>query len=120
MRHIGAEELSGLNHDQRIILASHRFAPEVTSAALWLNEKVQGDNLITCVTLTPFRDPETDALYVQANTIIPVPTVSQYLIGVQGTIYWHSGHGPPYTSSSFWRKAEPPGGAEEVCAEEEG
>ena len=31
-----------LNNDQRIILASHRFAPEVTSAALWLNEKAPG------------------------------------------------------------------------------
>lgn len=82
LRHLGAEELSGLNHDQRIILASHRFAPEVTSAALWLNDKTPGDALITCVTLTPFRDLETDALYVQANTIIPVPTVSQYSVGV--------------------------------------
>lgn len=83
LRHLGAEELSGLNHDQRIILASHRFAPEVTSAVLWLNEKVRQDDFITCVTLTPFRDSQTNALYVQANTIIPVPTASQYLIGVQ-------------------------------------
>ncbi len=82
-RHLGAEELTGLNHDQRIILASHRFAPEVTSAALWLNDKAPGDDLITCVSLTPFRDHQTNALYVQANTIIPVPTASQYLIGVQ-------------------------------------
>ncbi|MCY4624227.1 MAG: endonuclease NucS [Chloroflexi bacterium] len=80
--HLGAEELTGLNHGQRIILASHRFAPEVTSAALWLNERVSEEDLITCVTLTPFRDPETQALYVQANPIIPVPTASQFLIGV--------------------------------------
>lgn len=40
MRHIGSDDLNALNNDQRIILASHRFAPEVTSAALWLNEKV--------------------------------------------------------------------------------
>lgn len=79
--HLNAEELSGLNHEQRIILASHRFAPEVTSAVLWLNEKV-GAPLITCVTLTPFRDTETGALYVQANTIIPVPGVAQYVVGV--------------------------------------
>ena len=47
-----------LNNDQRIILASHRFAPEVTSAALWLNEKAPGEDLITCVQLTPYRDGE--------------------------------------------------------------
>ena len=41
--------------NQRIILASHRFAPEVTTAALWLNDKAPGENLITCVSLTPFQ-----------------------------------------------------------------
>ena len=101
LRHMGAEELSGVNHDQRIILASHRFAPEVTSAALWLNEKAPGDNLITCVTLTPFRDPETNALYVQANTIIPVPTVSQYLVGVGNSVL---AGGAVAQSSSFGEK----------------
>ncbi len=42
LQHLGADDLNALNNDQRIILASHRFAPEVTSAALWLNEKVPG------------------------------------------------------------------------------
>ena len=37
--HLGADDLNGLNNDQRIILASHRFAPEVTSASLWLTKK---------------------------------------------------------------------------------
>ena len=32
--HIAANDLSTLNHDQRIILAGHRFAPQVTSAVL--------------------------------------------------------------------------------------
>lgn len=41
------DNLNALNHDQRIILASHRFAREVTSAVLWLNEKALGENLIT-------------------------------------------------------------------------
>ena len=81
--HLDAKELSGLNHEQRIILASHRFAPEVTSAVLWLNEKV-GAPLITCVTLTPFRDAETGALYVQASTIIPVRGADDYMVGVGG------------------------------------
>ena len=33
LQHLGADDLGILNNDQRIILASHRFAPEVTSAA---------------------------------------------------------------------------------------
>ena len=82
LRHIGADDLNVLNNDQRIILASHRFAPEVTSAALWLNEKAPGEDLITCVQLTPYRDGEAGSLYVQANTIIPVPGVDDYVIGI--------------------------------------
>ena len=55
---MGSDDLNALNNDQRIILASHRFAPEVTSAVLWLNEKAPNDNLITCVQLTPHHDSE--------------------------------------------------------------
>ena len=71
--HMGIEDndLSGLNRRQRIILASHRFAPEVTSAVLWLNEQAEFSDLITCVTLIPHRDQ--DALYLQATTLLPVP-----------------------------------------------
>ena len=82
LQHLNADDLNALNNDQRIILASHRFAPEVTSAALWLNEKAPGDNLITCIQLTPYRDAKTGSLYVQANTIIPVPGAEAYMIGV--------------------------------------
>ena len=82
VQHWGADDLNALNNDQRIILASHRFAPEVTSAALWLNQKVPGENLITCVKLTPYRDAQTESLYVQASTIIPVPGIDDYLVGV--------------------------------------
>jgi hypothetical protein len=74
--------LNALNNDQRIILVSHRFAPEVTSAALWLNQKVPSEDLITCVKLTPYQDAQTHSLYVQASTIIPVPGIDDYLIGV--------------------------------------
>ena len=70
--HLDEGNLDVLNHRTRIILASHRFAPHVTSAALWLNEQV-GRNLFTCVQLIPFRDEDHGALYLQANTIIPVP-----------------------------------------------
>lgn len=81
--HIDSDNLDILNNDQRIILASHRFAPEATSAVLWLNEKAQNENLITCIQLTPYPDSEnSDSLYLQANTIIPVPGAEKYIIRV--------------------------------------
>ena len=82
LQHLSSENLDILNNDQRIILASHRFAPEVTSAVLWLNEKIPSKDLITCVQLTPYRDAKTDSLYIQTSTIIPVPGVEDYVIGV--------------------------------------
>ena len=48
---------------------------------MWLNDKALGGNLITCVTLTPYRDLKTEALYVQANVIIPVPGIDVVGIG---------------------------------------
>ena len=80
LQHLNAEDLNALNNSRRIILASHRFAPEVTSAALWLNEKVPDEDLLTCLQLTPFQDSQTDTLYVQANAIIPVPGIDEYII----------------------------------------
>ena len=80
LRHLHADDTTILNNDQRIILASHRFAPEVTSAALWLNEKAPGENLITCIQLTPYQDVKTESLYIQANTIIPVPGAEDYRV----------------------------------------
>ncbi|MDE2867858.1 MAG: endonuclease NucS [Chloroflexota bacterium] len=82
LQHLNADDLNALNNDQRIILASHRFAPEVTSAALWLNEKAPGDDLISCVQLTPYQDGEDGPLYVQASTIIPIPGVDDYIISI--------------------------------------
>ncbi len=77
-RHLNKDDLNSLNNDQRIILVSHRFAPEVTSAALWLNGK--SPKLITCVQLTPYQDGE--SMYVHANTIIPVPGAEDYMVKV--------------------------------------
>ena len=82
LRHLNVDDFVALNNDQRIILASHRFAPEVTSAALWLNEKAPGEDLITCVQLTPYRDGQAGSLYVQANPIIPVPGIDDYVVGI--------------------------------------
>ncbi len=95
LKHLNAENAEGLNalnHDQRIILASHRFAPEVTSAVLWLNEKASNENLITCVQLTPYRDEEANSLYLQASTIIPVPGVD--IVGVGSSLREGGGRNP--------------------------
>ena len=81
--HFDADDLSSLNNDQRIILASHRFAPEVTSAVLWLNEKSPGGNLITCIQLTPYQDG--DSLYIQSITLIPTPGVDIVEVGDSST-----------------------------------
>ena len=78
--HTGSDSLENLNSDQRIILVSHRFAREVTSAALWLNDKALGENLITCIQLVPRQHG--NALYVQSNTIIPVQGTEPYTIQV--------------------------------------
>ena len=91
LQHLNADDLNALNNDQRIILASHRFAPEVTSAALWLNEKAPGENVMTCVQLTPYQDAETGSLYVQANTIIPVPGAEDYMVGVGESLQEENG-----------------------------
>ena len=85
LEHIGSDNLDALNSDQRIILASHRFAPEVTSAVIWLNEKTQDKDLITCIQLTPHQDTKTKTLYIQSNTIIPVPNVEEYTIQVSNS-----------------------------------
>ena len=71
-----------LNNDQRIILVSHRFAQQVTSASLWLNEKSSNPDLITCIQLMPYHDPRTNTLYVQASTIIPLPTGEDFMVTV--------------------------------------
>lgn len=76
------EELDRLNHSQCIILVSHRFAPQVTSAALWLNEQANRD-LVTCVQLTPYKDSTSGDLYMLANTIIPVPGAEHYFISLR-------------------------------------
>ncbi len=80
IEHTSSDTLENLNVDQRIILASHRFAREVTSAVLWLNEKALDENLITCIQLIPHQDGDT--LYVQSNTIIPVPGTERYTVQI--------------------------------------
>ena len=87
-----AEDLNALNHDQRIILASHRFAPAAASAVLWLNEKAPSENLITCVQLTPYQDSEANSLYLHAPTIIPVSGIDT--VGVGSSLREGGGRNP--------------------------
>lgn len=82
MQHLGADDLNALNNGQRIIIASHRFAPEVITAAVWLNQQGHHEDMITCIQLIPYRDSQTGSIYVQASAIIPVPGVDDYLVGI--------------------------------------
>ena len=82
LQHLNTDDFDGLNRSQRIILVSHRFDPEVTSAALWLNERV-GKSLISCVRLVPYLDADTNSLYIQASTIIPVPDTEGLQVGIK-------------------------------------
>ena len=87
IEHLDGDDLGVLNKDQRIILVSHRFAPEVTSAVLWLNEKFSSEDMISCIRLIPYRDiqsTDTDSLYIQAYRIIPMPGDENYVIETGG------------------------------------
>ena len=92
--HLQEGNLDALNKpNTRIILASHRFAPYVTSAALWLNEQVDR-NLITCVQLKPFRDERANVLYLQTNVIIPVPGTERLRVNI-GPAHDEAAHSGP-------------------------
>ena len=82
VKHLHTGDMSDLNRRQRVILASHRFAPEVTSAVLWLNEQSVVSDLITCVKLNPYRDRNTGLLYLQATTFLPVLDTEKLQIGI--------------------------------------
>ena len=72
-KHLNSGDLETLNGDQRVILASHRFARQATSAVIWLNDKFAGETRITCIQLTPYYDKDSNTLYLQSNVIIPLP-----------------------------------------------
>jgi hypothetical protein len=80
---VGQDDLGSVNREQRIILVSHRFAREVTSAVLWLRD--HGVDL-SCIQLTPYADSISNALYMQATTIIPVPGTDGYKVTAESPI----------------------------------
>ncbi len=75
---IDEDNLSDINQKQRIILVSHRFAKEVTSAVNWLINEYDID--IKCVQLIPFYDKDKQSYYIQSTTILPVPGIEDLLI----------------------------------------
>ncbi len=62
----------------RIVLASAEFAPELTTAVLWLND--QGLD-ITCVRLTPHGEPEN--VFLEVQQVVPLPEAEDYIIRVR-------------------------------------
>jgi len=72
------DDLERVNNDQRIILASHRFAPEVTSVVIWLNEKTSPVSMITCIQLTPYRNQATNSYFIQSSTILPITGTDEF------------------------------------------
>lgn len=75
---IDEESLSNINNKQRIILVSHRFAREVTSAVNWLIDRHSID--IKCVQIIPFWDKDKQSYYIQSSTILPVSGIDDLLI----------------------------------------
>jgi hypothetical protein len=81
---IEEDNLSDLNKNQRLILVSHRFAREVTSAVNWLIDKHDMD--IKVVQLIPFFDQDRDTYYLQSNTILPLPGEEDLIIKALGRV----------------------------------
>ncbi|MTI84263.1 MAG: hypothetical protein FH756_10230 [Firmicutes bacterium] len=77
MKFVDIDEFEDINRSQRIILVSHRFATEVTSAVLWLLEH----NIdIKCIQIVPFYDHENKSYYLTANPILPLQGAENYEI----------------------------------------
>ena len=89
---IDEDNLNDINKLQRLILVSHRFAKEVTSAVNWLIDKYEID--IKCVQLIPFYDKDKLAYYIQSSTILPVPGIEELLISAAQKNQKEIGFGP--------------------------
>lgn len=104
---IEEDSLDNLNKNQRIILVSHRYAKEVTSAVNWLIDKYSTD--IKCVQLIPYYDSDKDAYYLQSNTILPLPGVDHLLVGA-----YEKGKEASYTGGAYRKEDEVTAFFEEV------
>jgi len=81
---IEEDDLESLNQNQRIILVSHRFAREVTSAVHWLIDK--HDINIKVVQLIPYFDKDRNTYYLQANMILPISGEEDLIIKASGNV----------------------------------
>ncbi len=79
---IDDDNLDNINARQRIILVSHRYAREVTSAVNWLIDSYNMS--IKCVQLIPYYDSDKEAYYLQSNEILPVTGVEDLIISASG------------------------------------
>jgi hypothetical protein len=70
------EDLENLNENQRIILVSKEFHPDVISAVLWLRDF---EINIECIRLKPFLTPDKQ-LIISPELIIPLPEAKDYII----------------------------------------
>ena len=75
---IEEDSIDEINKKQRLILVSHRFAKEVTSAINWLvsNYKIE----IRCVQLIPYYDQDKETYYLESQLILPLPGLDDLII----------------------------------------
>ena len=76
---IDENSITDINRKQRLILVSHRYAKEVTSAVHWLIDNYGVD--IKCIQLIPFYDSDKSSYYLQSNVILPIAGIDELLIG---------------------------------------
>lgn len=88
---IDEDDLTLINKNQRIILVSHRFAKEVTSAVNWLIEKHDMDAKV--VQLIPYYDQDKNSYYIQSNTILPIPGEDDLIIKASGKTKFEKNYG---------------------------
>ena len=81
---IEEDSIDEINKKQRLILVSHRFAKEVTSAINWLvsNYKIE----IRCVQLIPYYDQDKETYYLESQLILPLPGLDDLIITAAGGI----------------------------------
>lgn len=63
----------------KIILASADFSKELTTSVLWLNDNYNMG--IRCVRMRPYQDQDTADIFLDIQTIIPLPEAEDYQLG---------------------------------------
>lgn len=63
----------------KIVLASADFSKELTTSVLWLNDNYNMG--ICCVRMRPCQDRDTGTIFLDIQTIIPLPEAEDYQLG---------------------------------------